>query len=80
MRFEIEVKRLHAYVFSSLVVILLSIGLVNAFGGSNPVVLGHSAAELIVNGSSIVDGSVNASDIDQTQVQRRVTWHMWCWF
>lgn len=46
MRVELEVKRSHAYLVSFLFVILISIGLVNAFGGSSPTVLGHSVGEL----------------------------------
>src|SRR3989344_3062696 len=76
MKLELEVKRSHAYFISSLLVIVASIGLVNAFGGTNPAVLGHSALELLVNGSSIsnnnitsshvLDNSLTGSDIDES--------------
>jgi len=46
---------------------------VNAFGGTNPAVLGHSAQELTVNSSSVVDGSLVAADTDTTSIQSRVT-------
>ena len=48
--------------------LLLSVAVVVAFGGSNPSVMGHSALELIVNSSSIVDNSVGAADIDSTSL------------
>lgn len=63
MHFEIEITRKHAYVVSSLLVVLISVGLVNAFGGNNPIVLGHSAGELLVNGTSVVDNSLTGDDI-----------------
>jgi hypothetical protein len=70
---SIRIEKKHVYVFVALFVLLLGIALVNAFGSSNPSVVGHSAGELIVDSTSIVDGSINASKINTSQIQLRVS-------
>ncbi len=46
MKFELTINKKHAYVLSSVLVLLVSLIAVYAFGGSNPTVLGHTAGEL----------------------------------
>lgn len=63
IKIEIYVRRRDAVILSALLV-LVALGLgVTAFGGSNPAVLGHSAGELIVNSTSVVDNSLTGDDI-----------------
>src|SRR5262245_62166146 len=63
---SIELTRRHAYLLSIVAVFALAVSLVTAFGGTNPAVVGHSALELIVNGSSVVDNSLTGDDIDES--------------
>ena len=66
MEFYIDIKRRHAFIIALASSLLFGILLVNAFGGNNPSVVGHSALELIVNGSSVVDDSLTGADIDES--------------
>ena len=66
MEIQISVKKSHLYGFLSCLIVILGAFMVSAFGGSNPSVLGHSAAELIVNGTSVVDNSLTGADIDES--------------
>jgi len=73
MDIRIHFEKRHLYVFGILTAVLISGWLVNAFGTSNPAVFGHSAGELIVDSSSIVDSSINVSKVNTSQIQARVT-------
>lgn len=67
MKLEVTLTNRHAIMLASAIVIAGLLGAF-AFGGSNPLVMGHSALELIVNSSSIVDNSVTAADIDSSSL------------
>jgi len=73
MRFTINFQKKHFYVLLLVGVLIFGALVVRGFGGSNPSVLGHSAGELIVDSSSITDGSITGADIDNTSVQLRVS-------
>jgi len=60
---NITLQRKHFYSLLALFVIVLGAVLVNAFGGNNPAILGHSAEEIIVNDSSI-PGQLSGSKIN----------------
>lgn len=62
MKIEVTLTNRHAVLIASAIVLAGMLS-VFAFGGSNPSLMGHSALELIVNSSSIVDGSVLGADI-----------------
>ncbi|RJQ21026.1 hypothetical protein C4580_03320 [Candidatus Woesearchaeota archaeon] len=63
MDVRINVEKKHLYGFAAFTLLLASALLTVAFGTDNPAVFGHSALELIVNSSSIVDGSIQGADI-----------------
>ena len=66
MDIHIHLERKHAFIFALFTTLLLGGLFAVAFGGNDPTVVGHSAGELIINSSSIVDNSVTATDIDES--------------
>lgn len=68
MELRIKIDKKHVYILAVLTMLLLGGMGAFAFGGNNPSVLGHSAAELIVNSTSVVDDSLGAADIDSTSL------------
>lgn len=66
MDIYITINKKHATAFALFASLLLCVLLVRGFGGSNPSVMGHSALELIVNSSSVVDDSLTGDDIDES--------------
>lgn len=63
MALTIRLENKHLLLLALLVGFIVGIGTASAFGGSSPAVLGHSAGELIVDTTSVVDNSLTGSDI-----------------
>jgi len=64
MNININLGKKHFYTMLVLIVLLMFSVLVYAFGSSDPAVFGHSAGELIVDGTSIVNESITGEDIN----------------
>ena len=63
MALTLRLENKHILLLVALIGFVLGIGTAAAFGGASPSVLGHSAGELIVDSTSVVDDSLTGSDI-----------------
>lgn len=63
MQLIINIGKKHLYILALITVLLLTAIFATAYGSSNPAVFGHSEGELLVNSTSIVDGSITGVDI-----------------
>ena len=66
MEYRINIKKKHAYLLALMSALFITTLIVNAFGGNNPAVLGHSAGELIVDGTSVTADSLNGTQINES--------------
>jgi hypothetical protein len=67
VKLEFEVTRRDCF-WVGLVVVLIGVGVVYAYGSANPSVMGHSAEELEINGVSIKDYIDSADVVLQAQI------------
>src|ERR1041385_1446933 len=68
MELHISIQKHHLVILAFLILVL-GVMKVGAFGSGGPAsVVGHSAEELVVDSSSIVDGSIQTADIGNSQV------------
>jgi hypothetical protein len=67
MKVTINIEKRYAFVIGALLLIAVALGVVYAYGGNNPPVMGHSVDEIdggVCNQNNIEDCPVNATGVD----------------
>ncbi len=63
MAIDIRIENKHIFVLGMILALFAGLILVIGYGGNDPTLVGHSAGELLVDSSSIVNGSIQSEDI-----------------